>query len=296
MDSNVEIEDDDVPVGRLLSRREALVFLGGTGFAGLAGITLLTGCGGGTGTTSVTSATPTPTPVPTGTSTPTPTPIASGSATPTPTPTATPTPTPTPMATPTPVTVSCVAFPQETEGPYWVDEMLNRSDIRSDPSTSTVQTGVPLVLTFYVVNVNGVCGAISNAQVDIWHCNALGVYSDESVQSTSGQKWLRGYQTSDSSGKVQFTTIYPGWYSGRTTHIHFRIRFTANGKSYNLTSQLFFSDSLTSSVYASQAPYSSHGQKDMANSADSLYQSQMQLSLATSGSGYAATFVMGIAV
>ena len=81
-----------------------------------------------------------------------------------------------------------------------------------------------LTLSIYVVDTENDCAALEGAQVDIWHCNAYGVYSDIAAESTTGQNWLRGYQLTDSNGLATFTTIIPGWYEGRTTHIHLRVR------------------------------------------------------------------------
>jgi hypothetical protein len=109
--------------------------------------------------------------------------------------------------------------------------------------------------------------------VDVWHCNALGVYSDVSDPSfnTSGQKFLRGYQVTVNDGVARFTTIYPGWYQGRAVHIHFKVRSSASsGSAYEFTSQLFFDDALTDRVHAQQ-PYASKGQRDLRNSQDGIY-------------------------
>ena len=169
------------------------------------------------------------------------------------TPTATVTPTTMPGTTPT-----CIVRPAVTEGPYFVDEQLNRSDIRSDPGTGTIKPGALLALTFNVSKIaGGSCTALSGATVDVWHCDAAGLYSDESANNSVGQKFLRGYQVTDANGLAAFTTIYPGWYSGRDVHIHFKIRTTtSSGASYEFTSQLFFDDTLTDQVFT-QAPYAS---------------------------------------
>jgi protocatechuate 3,4-dioxygenase beta subunit len=117
-------------------------------------------------------------------------------------------------------TITCVqTTPTQTEGPYWVDEKLFRSDIRADPSTGTARAGVPLTLTITVQNLSGSdCAPLMGAYVDIWHCDGKGTYSDEPTYNpgggtgnvnTSGQKFLRGYQISDANGQVTFTTIYP---------------------------------------------------------------------------------------
>jgi protocatechuate 3,4-dioxygenase beta subunit len=146
-------------------------------------------------------------------------------------------------------TLDCVVQPALTEGPYFVDEKLNRFDIRSDPSTNVVKEGALLKLNLNVVHVaRHACIPVPGAQVDIWHCDALGSYSDIGPggggmppggeippgggtppdggtppggnPGTTGQKFLRGYQITDSNGSVQFTTIYPGYYVGRAVHIH----------------------------------------------------------------------------
>jgi protocatechuate 3,4-dioxygenase beta subunit len=195
---------------------------------------------------------------------------------------------------------SCVVRPEQTEGPYFVDEKLNRSDIRSDPSDGTVKDGAPLVLTFNVSQVSGAgCMPISGATVDIWHCDALGVYSDATDRSfnTVGKKFLRGSQVTDANGAVQFTTIYPGWYQGRAVHIHFKVRTgAASGQNYEFTSQLYFDDSLSDKVFA-QAPYAGKGQGRLKNAGDGIFRNggdQLLLAVAEVGQGYAATFDIGL--
>src|SRR5437773_1702569 len=116
---------------------------------------------------------------------------------------------------------SCVVRPEQTEGPYFVDERLNRSDIRSEPSTGVLKAGVPLRLVFHVSQIStNACMPLKGAYIDVWHCDALGVYSDvqggRGSAGTSGTKFLRGYQVTDSNGMAEFMTIYPGWYQGRT--------------------------------------------------------------------------------
>ncbi len=198
---------------------------------------------------------------------------------------------------------ACVVTPQETEGPYFVDEQLNRSDIRSDPATGAVKDGVPLSLQLVVsqADANG-CTPLSGAVVDIWQCDALGVYSDVSDPGfqTAGQKFLRGSQTTDENGAVQFVTIYPGWYRGRTVHTHFKIRTHPDAATgYEFTSQLYYDDALTDTVQA-QAPYAAQGTRDTRNSNDGIYQSgggdQLLLDLqpTADGTGYSATFQVGV--
>src|SRR5664279_717549 len=171
------------------------------------------------------------------------------------------------------ILLNCVGSPQETEGPYFVDEMLNRSDIRSDPTDGTIKPGVPLQLAIRVFQVNGsACTPLSGAHVDIWHCDATGLYSDEAANNTVGKKFLRGYQVTDANGAVQFTTIYPGWYQGRTVHIHVKIRTYApdNHKTYEYTSQLFFDDALSDKVFA-LAPYNTRPNRDTTNATDGIF-------------------------
>lgn len=206
------------------------------------------------------------------------------------------------QAVPTPKSSTlpgCIVRPQQTEGPYFVDEKLNRSDIRSDPSNGSIKPGIPLELTFQISQVSrDRCVPLSGAIVDIWHCDALGVYSDVSDRSfnTVGQKFLRGYQVTDSNGNAQFTTIYPGWYPGRTVHIHFKIRTGSDvGQSYEFTSQLYFDDAVTDQVQA-QAPYASKGRRQK-NANDGIFQDggdQLLLVLTKNNQGYTATFNIGL--
>jgi protocatechuate 3,4-dioxygenase beta subunit len=195
---------------------------------------------------------------------------------------------------------SCVVTPSLTEGPYFVDERLNRSDLRSDPATGAVKAGVPLAIAMKLSQISASsCTALAGAVVDMWHCDAVGVYSDIAQQNTVGQKFLRGYQVSDSNGNVQFTTVYPGWYQGRAVHIHFKVRTTPSASSgLEFTSQMFFDESLTDIVHA-QAPYNQKGRRDTTNTADGIYQgggSQVLIPLSASGGGYAGTFNIGVRV
>lgn len=190
-----------------------------------------------------------------------------------------------------------LAAPQ-TEGPYWVEENLNRSDIRSDPSTGTVYPGALLNLAIGLQEVS-TCTPLAGARVDIWHCNASGTYSDESVQNTSGKKFLRGYQISDDSGNVTFTTIYPGWYSGRTVHIHVRVRtYSGSAVLGEFTAQFFFDDSITDQVFT-QSPYNTRGTRDTRNANDMVLTgtsggSVLYLSLTQNSAGYSAAVSIGV--
>jgi protocatechuate 3,4-dioxygenase beta subunit len=162
--------------------------------------------------------------------------------------------------------------PQQIEGPYFVDEMPNRSDIRPDTFDGSVKEGIPLRLIIHVYDVdNGLCIPLSGAKVDIWHTDSQGVYSAVNEMGTSGRNFLRGYQVTDSNGTVEFKTIYPGWYEGRTIHIHDKVRmFNGSDTSLEWTSQLYFNDSINQQIHK-QAPYSNHGPPQTTNEEDIVY-------------------------
>jgi protocatechuate 3,4-dioxygenase beta subunit len=186
----------------------------------------------------------------------------------------------------------CVLTPAKTEGPYFVDERLNRSDIRVDPVDGTVQDGVKLALRFVVVRSDGDCAPVSGAQVDVWHANASGLYSDVSANGTVGHKYLRGYQVTDSDGVAEFVTIFPGWYRGRAIHIHFKV-----GKNdLEFTSQVFFDEATTQQVLTDDA-YSARGNPDTTNGTDTIYGSdgsQLLVALTSEGAGLTGAFTVGL--
>jgi protocatechuate 3,4-dioxygenase beta subunit len=191
-----------------------------------------------------------------------------------------------------------VVRPASTEGPFFVDERLQRADIRRDPSDGSLRAGLPLALTFLVSQItNEACTPLPNAIVDIWHCDAEGRYSDEAANNTAGQKFLRGYQFTDAQGQAEFLTIYPGWYPGRAVHIHFKIRVgEIDAPSYEFTSQLFFDDTLSDAVLA-QPPYADRGVRNVRNANDSIYRNtgqQLLLNLEELDGGYAALFDIGL--
>ena len=196
---------------------------------------------------------------------------------------------------------TCVLTAALTEGPFFVDEKLNRSDIRTDPVTGAVSAGIPLTLTFNVSRyASNACTPLTGAYLDVWHCDSTGTYSDV---SGSSKRFLRGYQITDANGVAAFTTIYPGWYSGRAVHIHFKLRLYAGStKTYEFTSQFFFNDTLTDSVYT-QSPYSSRGSRNTRNANDGIYDSlsttdKAGLTLQTSKTtdGYAGVINLGVTV
>ncbi len=157
-----------------------------------------------------------------------------------------------------------------------------------------------MTLNFTVARYGSPCTALAGAQVDVWHCDALGLYSDVSAENSSGRKFLRGYQLTDGNGRVTFTTIYPGWYRGRAVHIHFKVRtFSGSQKTFEFTSQIFFDDAVSDEVYR-QAPYSSRGARDTRNAADMVYTSndnsgsKLLATLTSTSNGYDASFAIGL--
>jgi protocatechuate 3,4-dioxygenase beta subunit len=223
---------------------------------------------------------------------------------------------------------ACVLTPAQTEGPYFVDERLRRSDIRLDPADGSLRPGALLALTLRVASVDGNgCVPLAGAIVDIWHCDAKGVYSDANDMrtagppqgsnsapmggsaaaqpqawgdhirfSTRGSKFLRGYQVTDGDGRVRFTTIYPGAYPGRAVHIHFKVRPNARNAPRDFTSQLYFDDALTDRVHA-RDPYAGAGERRTRNARDGLYRQggpALQLALVETAEGYAATYDVGV--
>jgi protocatechuate 3,4-dioxygenase beta subunit len=179
---------------------------------------------------------------------------------------------------------------------------LDRSDIRSDPSDGSLKEGLPLALEIRVFAVGPAgCVPLPDAIVDIWQCDAHGLYSDvtDPAFQTRGEKFLRGYQVSDGRGVVRFLTIYPGSYPGRTVHIHFKIRTPGKYRgAHEFTSQFYFNDTITDRVHA-QAPYApdkSHLPRTR-NEQDSIFRAggeQLVLTLGETRQGYLATFDVGI--
>ena len=176
---------------------------------------------------------------------------------------------------------TCIALPEQTEGPFFADNMVNRSDIRAG------RPGAPLQLTLNVLMLDRAkgCTPLPGAHVDLWQCDAQGVYSDDT--------FLRGYQLTDASGTSEFTTIVPGWYPGRTVHIHFKIRSNPTGtRGYEFASQLYFDDAVIDRVHT-RAPYANRAGRRVRNQRDGIYRNggnQLTLALGENGGGFAATF------
>jgi len=197
---------------------------------------------------------------------------------------------------------ACVVRPAQTEGPYFTDVRLDRRDIRSDPTSGTVCDGAPLRLVFQVSRLDGsACAPMRGAMVDVWQCDAAGVYSDvkdiNGRFDTTGRKFLRGHQLTGPDGRAEFVTIYPGWYQGRTVHIHFKIRTDPGAaRGTEFTSQLYFDDDVTDRILAG-APYASRGPRSTRNERDGIFQRggrELMLAVTRDGDGWMATFDVGL--
>lgn len=186
----------------------------------------------------------------------------------------------------------CVLTPEAVEGPFYFDPKLVRADIAEG------KEGAPLKLTLQVVDAKD-CAKLAQARVDIWHSDGLGAYSGYARQetgSTQGQTFLRGTQFTDDDGQVSFQTIYPGWYPGRTPHIHFKVFLDANTL---VTGQLYFPDPVTERVYAMAQPYRQRKEeRDTFNATDFIFRDQdgpdTIASLKEAGDAYLASLVVGV--
>jgi protocatechuate 3,4-dioxygenase beta subunit len=256
-----DLDDDDRPIGRILTRREVLALMGTSGAAAFLAACTPAGSGSTAGASAAASAAATA--------------AASGA-----------------IATALP---ACVVAPELTEGPYYVDTDLERSDIRPNTSDGASVEGATLVLDWVVSQADGsACMPMEGVIVDVWHCDALGVYSG--VQGDSGN-FLRGFQRTDAIGGASFTTIYPGWYQGRAVHIHFKIRTDPEAEAgFEFTSQLFFNDELSRTVFASGV-YAQKGAQDTPNANDGIFSQSdgaTLLAVTQEGDGYRATFPIAV--
>lgn len=176
---------------------------------------------------------------------------------------------------------TCTVTDTETDGPYPLYKSRGSSIQRVDITDG--KTGLPLSLTITVRNVKDSCNIVSNARVDIWHCDKDGYYSGYSnsgylgTQDNSALVFCRGLQYSDTNGQVKFTSIYPGWYTGRVTHIHAQIYVDSTLK---LTTQIAFPDAINTAVYKTSL-YSAHGQNSMTNANDNIIMDSLDNELAT---------------
>jgi protocatechuate 3,4-dioxygenase beta subunit len=140
----------------------------------------------------------------------------------------------------------CTLMPETTAGPFYFDPRLDRSDIAEG------RPGVRLSMRFQIVDA--ACRPLSGARLDVWHCDAEGAYSGY------GETFMRGTRRSAADGTVEFSTIYPGWYPGRTPHVHFTA-ILADGRR-SVTGQMFFPDAVSRQIYESVAPYNSRPAAD----------------------------------
>ncbi|HEY6069235.1 MAG TPA: intradiol ring-cleavage dioxygenase [Gaiellaceae bacterium] len=182
--------------------------------------------------------------------------------------------------------VSCVLTPEQTEGPYYIGgEKLRRNITEGRP-------GIPLVLRTFVIDA-ATCRPIGKAAIDIWHADADGVYSGFG-QGADNRTFMRGIQRSNAKGLAWFRTVYPGWYQGRTVHIHVKVHLGGNVVH---TGQLYFPDSVTDAVYR-RSPYSSRPSRTTRNAQDAIYRnggSRSQVNVRRTAAGtYVATITMGI--
>jgi protocatechuate 3,4-dioxygenase beta subunit len=186
----------------------------------------------------------------------------------------------------------CVLTPEAMEGPFYFDPKLVRSDITEG------KQGAPLSLTLQILEAND-CAPVPDTRVDVWHTDALGLYSGYEQQQTGsseGETFLRGTRLTGGDGEVRFTTIYPGWYPGRTPHIHFKV--FVHDRSI-ITGQLYFPDPVTDHVYATASPYRDRkAERDTLNADDFIFVKQRGrdtvLTVKENGGSYLATLVIGV--
>ena len=181
--------------------------------------------------------------------------------------------------------VSCVLTPEQTEGPYYISREKHRRDITEG------RPGVPLLLRLRVVDAS-TCRPIPRAAVDIWHADALGVYSGFGSGARS-RTFMRGIQRTDATGLARFRTVYPGWYRGRTVHIHVKVHVAGNVVH---TGQLYFPDSLTDRVFR-RKPYSRRPHRTTRNASDFVFAQggrRSMLRLRKAGEAYVGSITMGV--
>lgn len=181
----------------------------------------------------------------------------------------------------------CLLGVDVTEGPFYLDRGMVRADVTEGRS------GLPLEMAIQIVDAS--CRPIRGARVDIWHCDALGVYSNVAGQDTAGETFLRGTQMADERGVVIFRTIYPGWYRGRTTHIHHKVYLDDTNV---LTGQIFFPDALSQRIYDQMQPYAGRrAERDTFNGNDGIARRAGPGAFAgmeAAGDGYRGSLVIGV--
>ena len=181
--------------------------------------------------------------------------------------------------------VTCVLTPEQSEGPYYIaGEKVRRNIAEGRP-------GAPLTLRLTVVD-SRTCMPIKGAAVDVWHCDASGDYSGFGDASSS-RTFMRGIQRTNANGVAIFKTVYPGWYGGRSVHIHVKVHLRGNVVH---TGQLYFPDRMTDTVYR-RAPYSDRPNRETRNADDRLSRNggrRSLLKLSRSGAGYVGSIRMGV--
>ena len=182
----------------------------------------------------------------------------------------------------------CVISPRQTAGPFYFDAGLVRRDITEG------RPGTPLVVAFRLVHADS-CRPIPDAVVDIWHADAVGQYSGyrgqgDNGSDTSGETFLRGIQVTDAEGLAEFDTIYPGAYSGRTVHIHFKAY--TDERSF-ITSQLYFPDEATDAVFTGE-PYASRGPRRTTNANDGIFSADLLARVTSDAGGHTASLTVGV--
>lgn len=187
---------------------------------------------------------------------------------------------------------SCAVAPEQTEGPYYIDVDAVRADIRED------RRGTPLRVAVLVLDADG-CTPVRDAIVELWHCDAEGLYSGFQQASRGGPlgrgpsdaaRFLRGAQVTNADGIAVITTIYPGWYGGRTVHIHAKVGVSNDTV---LTTQLYFDDAVTDEVFRSE-PYASRGERDTRNGDDGFSRGGPVLTVSKDGDGYLGLMTIGV--
>jgi protocatechuate 3,4-dioxygenase beta subunit len=198
---------------------------------------------------------------------------------------------------------TCTLTPATIAGPTWFDARDVRSDIRDD------RQGTPLAVAFRVVR-GASCAPVPGAVVDLWQCDALGIYSgfagaspgqggsaggrdeygDAESAATTQERYLRGTQVTGADGVVQFATVYPGWYPTRSAHLHLKVHLDEQTL---LTTQLFFDDDVSDGVYGT-SPYDQHPGRDTRNDSDSFYHQAAQLRLAAAPGGWLGAITLAV--
>jgi protocatechuate 3,4-dioxygenase beta subunit len=164
---------------------------------------------------------------------------------------------------------TCTVTAEQTEGPFYFDVDRVRNDIREDREGAELRLGVR-------VRDAEACEPLPDAVVDIWHCDAEGSYSAEP------DTFLRGAQVTNADGVVEFTTVYPGWYPGRTIHIHAKVHLD---RETVLTTQLYFDDAFSARVFTRHDAYPGESNRDGFNSSDGIYDEELELTLSEAGPG-----------